>query len=155
MFHWDRLSLLHSASTGREEVVINQKLNFQEDLKHWRLAQLGIFGPLTSCMEKEKGRLGERERRREKRGCERERGGWRKGERMRREIGEREDEREKQAEAASLLEPRLGNHITSFLPHSVCSGGQGLTWIQGDGLSLTGSTFWEGRDKENMWEQKC
>lgn len=68
------MSLLHSASTGREEVVINQKLNFQEDLKHWRLAQLGIFGPLTSCMEKEKGRLGERERRREKRGCERERG---------------------------------------------------------------------------------
>ena len=75
MFHWDNLSLLHSASTGREEVVINQKLNFQEDLKHWRLAQLGILGPLTSCMEKDKGRIGERERkrRREKRGCVRER----------------------------------------------------------------------------------
>lgn len=93
MFHWDNLSLLHSASTGREEVVINQKLNFQEDLKHWRLAQLGILGPLTSCMEKDKGRTGERERkrRREKRGCVREREKGREDEE--RETGEREDER--------------------------------------------------------------
>ena len=93
MFHWDNLSLLHSASTGREEVVINQKLNFQEDLKHWRLAQLGILGPLTSYMEKDKGRIGERERkrRREKRGCVREREKGREDEE--RETGEREDER--------------------------------------------------------------
>lgn len=76
MFHWDSLSLLHSASTGREEVVINQKLNFQEDLKHWRLAQPGILGPLTSCMEKEKGRMGEREKEREGERRDREREMW-------------------------------------------------------------------------------
>ena len=135
------------------------KAQRSEDLKHWRLAQLGILGPLTSCMEKEKGRMGESKRR------ERERGRmWDRRERVTEREKGREDERERDrrerrgkreaGRSCFTLEPCLGNHVTSFLPHSICSGSQGLTWIQGDGLSLTGSTFWEWSDKKNMWEQK-
>lgn len=132
------------------------KAQHSEDLKHWRLAQLGILGSLTSCMEKEKGRMGGRKRRergrmwdRRERMTEREKGREDERETDRRERGEREAGR-----SCFTLEPCLGNHVTSFLPHSICSGSQGLTWIQGDGLSLTGSTFWEWSDKKNMWELK-
>ena len=53
---------------------------------------------------------------------EREKGREDERETDRRERGEREAGR-----SCFTLEPCLGNHVTSFLPHSICSGSQGLT----------------------------
>lgn len=54
-----------------------------------------------------------------------------------REDEERKDERERDrrerrgereaGRSCFSLEPCLGNHVTSFPPHSICSGSQGLT----------------------------